>query len=134
MKRLILALFILGSINLFAQSGRQYVSLSAGPSFPLNDFAKADLTDSTSGFAKTGLNLKLIYSYKITHNFGLQAHFVVNVNNIDLQAIKDEANELFDNYSFSIQNSNTWNCGGIYVSPFLRFPITEKLVWEIKGI
>lgn len=133
MKRLIIALFILSSINLFSQSGRQYVSLSAGPAFPLNDFALAKLSDTASGFAKTGLNLKLIYSYKITHNFGLQAHFIMNVNNIDLEAIRKDAEENIPNYSFSIQNSNAWNSGGIYIAPFLRFPITEELVWEVKG-
>jgi len=133
MKKLIIALFILGSVNLHAQSNRQYISLSAGPAFPMNDFAKAKLSDSTSGFAKTGLNLKLVYSYKITHNFGLQAHFIFNSNNADIQAIKNEATELIPNYSFSIENSQAWSTGGAYVSPFLRFPITEELTWEIKG-
>lgn len=133
MKNLIIAVFLFGSVNLLAQSNRQYVSISAGPAFPMNDFAKAKLTDTTSGFAKTGINIKLIYSYKITHNFGLQAHFNFYSNNIDIQAIKNEAIDLIPNYSFSIESSQAWSTGGVYASPFLRFPITEKLTWEVKG-
>lgn len=133
MKKLLIALYILVSVSLFAQSNRQYVSISGGPAFPLNDFSKAELTDSTSGFAKTGLNLKLVYSYKITHNFGLQAQFIFNSNNIDIQAIKLEAIKLIPNYSFSIESSQAWNSGGVYLSPFLRFPITENFTWEVKG-
>lgn len=133
MKNLIIALFLLGSINLMAQSNRQYISLSAGAAFPMNDFAKAQLTDTASGFAKTGINIKLLYSYKVTHNFGIQTHFIFNSNNIDLQSIRNEAIELIPDYSFSIESSQAWSTGGVYVSPFLRFPITEKLTWEIKG-
>ncbi len=62
-----LFVFILLSSILLGQSNeRNYIGLSVGPSFPLGDFAKSELTDSSAvfptngaGFAKTGKKTKL---------------------------------------------------------------------------
>lgn len=134
MKRILLYIALFLSLSTFSQSTRQYFGISIGPSFPLSDFAKTDLKDSTSGFAKTGLNLKLHYSYRITHNFGIQAHFVYNSNNLDNEAVNREANEAKPTYSFSTESKQAWSSGGVYVGPFLRFPFTDNFSWEIRGL
>lgn len=134
MKKILLLAVIFLSLTTFSQSTRQYLGLSIGPSFPLSDFAKTDISDSTSGFAKTGVNFKFIYSYRITHNFGIQAHFVYNSNNLDIQALSNEASKEFPSYSFSTESKQGWSTGGIYAGPFLRFPFTDKLSWEIRGL
>ncbi|NOY49943.1 MAG: outer membrane beta-barrel protein [Chlorobi bacterium] len=133
MKKILIIIFVLSNFSIIAQTSRQYVGISVGPSFPLGDFSKSDLSDSTSGFAKTGINLKVIYSYKLSHNFGLQLHFVFNANNIDNEALKNEAAASKSDYSFSVESNRPWNSGGIYLSPFLRLPISERFTWEIKG-
>jgi len=134
MKKIILLSILFLSLTTFSQSTRQYLGLAIGPSFPLSDFAKADLSDTTSGFAKTGLNLKLIYSYRFTHNFGIQAHFVYNSNSIDNMAISRDAELENPAFSFSTVSSQSWSTGGIYVGPFLRFPFTDDFSWEIRGL
>lgn len=134
MKKALLLAFLFLSLSTFSQSTRQYLGLTIGPSFPLSDFAKIDLSDSTAGFAKTGINLKLIYSYRFTHNFGIQAHFVYNSNNLDNMAISSEAAIEKPSFSFSTESSQSWSTGGIYVGPFLRFPFTDNFSWELRGL
>jgi hypothetical protein len=133
MRKLLVIIYLLSSFSIIAQTSRQYVGISVGPSFPLNDFSKSDLGDTTSGFAKTGVNLKVIYSYKLSHNFGLQAHFIFNSNNLDNEALKNEANSNMGDYSFSVESTRPWNSGGIYIAPFLRLPVSDRFTWEIKA-
>jgi len=134
MKKIITILAIFISISTFAQSNRQYVGIAIGPAFPLNDFAKVELSDSTSGFAKTGLNVKIMYSYRLTHNFGIQAHFVYNSNNIHNEKMKSQAELEMPDYSFSISSASSWGVGGIYVGPFLRIPFTDRFSWDVRGL
>lgn len=134
MKRIIFLALIFSSFAVFSQSTRQYLGLSVGPSFPMSDFAKTNINDSASGFAKTGVNLKFTYAYRIAHNFGIQAQFVYNTNNLNLTAFNSEANKLLTNYSFSTISKSPWSSGGLYAGPFVRFILAENLVWEIKGL
>lgn len=134
MKKLLLFIVLIISNNILsAQSERHYVAFSAGPSFPLSDFSKTDLLDSASGFAKTGLFLKMTYAYKISHNFGIQAKVVFNTNNYDTEAMKTQLDQQFPDYPASINSARPWNSGGLYASPFLRIPLDDRFVWEIKG-
>ena len=134
MKRILLIIVLFSSITAFSQSTRQYLGLSIGPSFALSDFAKTDLSDSTSGFAKTGVDLKVVYSYRITHNFGIQANFVFNSNNLDNEALQEDAQLHNPEFSFSVESNRPWSSGGAYVGPFLRFPITENFSWDFRGL
>ncbi len=132
MKRILLIVILFSSLSIYAQSTRQYLGLTVGPSFPLSDFAKTDLSDSTSGFAKTGVNFKFLYSYRITHNFGIQAHFVYNSNFFDREALTSEVEKNIPDYSFSVESNQPWGNGGAYVGPFLSFLITENFSWDFR--
>ena len=134
MKRLLVLVILFSSLATYSQSTRQYLGIVIGPSFPLSDFAKTDLSDSASGFAKVGIDVKLIYSYRITHNFGIQAHFVYNSNNLNNNALKNEAELNNPSYSLSVESKKPWSTGGVYVGPFLRFPITENFSWDFRGL
>jgi hypothetical protein len=134
MKRLIILAFIFSSILGYTQSTRQYLGLTVGPSFPLSDFAKTDFSDSTSGFAKTGINLKFVYSYRIANNFGIQAHFVYNTNDINNNSLTKEANKIFPGYSFSAYSKRPWSSGGVYAGPFVRIPFNDDFSWDIRAM
>jgi len=134
MKRYITIILLFVAIGVYSQSSRQYLGLSIGPGFPLSDLAKTNLSDSTSGFAKTGVNFKFVYSYKILHNFGIEANFVFNSFNVDINSFKDELNTSQPKYSFSVESKKAWSTGGIYLGPFLRLPITEKFTWDFRAL
>lgn len=134
MKQILLLVILFTSLATFSQSMRQHLGIAVGPSFALSDFAKTDSQDSTLGSAKTGVNLKIMYSYRITHNFGIKAHFVYNSNFLDVKAINSAKEEKYPPYSFSTQSYESWSAGGLYVGPFLRFPITDNFIWEVRAL
>lgn len=139
MKLKLLIILILTSQFVFSQVNRQYMGLAAGPSFPLSDFGKTDLNDSTSGWAKTGIALEFTYSYRLTHNFGLQGLINYSSNRFDNIRYGDALTAAYSlddsspDTSFSVESSRNWSSGGILIGPFLRFPLSESLSWDIKA-
>lgn len=134
MKKLIIALLFLTQIAFGQSVNRQYVGLSIGPSFPLADFSKTVLSDSTSGFAKTGVALNFSYAYRLTHNFGLQLIINYSSNKIDNIAYKNALEAMHPNYGVSIESTKNWSSGGIFLGPYLRFPITNNLSWDFRAL
>lgn len=120
---------------MFAQtSDRQIVSLSVGMSFPTGDFDKKVLSDSTSGFAKTGIALSFNYAYRVTHNFGVQAVVSYSSNKIDRTEYKSQLEYSHPDYTVSVESTKNWSSGGLMVGPYLTFPLTDKLRWDIRAL
>ncbi len=132
---LLLIVFFLMGQGLFAQSGkRHFTSISAGVSIPLGDFAKTDLQDSTSGFAKTGVNIQFTYAYRITHNFGVQGQITYNSNAFNYLKCQSALKEANPDYNNSVEANSTWSSGGILIGPYLRFPFTDQLSWDVRAL
>jgi hypothetical protein len=68
MKPLFLLTAFALSLNLTHAQG--YLSISAGPSFPVGSFGKKDLNNTSSGFAKMGPALSASYSQLVGKRFG----------------------------------------------------------------
>ena len=142
MKIKLLIILLIATFFVYGQStNRNYIGLSIGPSFPMGDFAKSELTDSSAvfptngnGFAKTGVALVVSYAYRITHNFGVQAMITYSSNSIDNIKYRDELQRLHPDWSVSVESSRGWSGGGIMVGPYLRFPFTENFSWDIRGL
>ncbi len=136
MKKIVLfitMLFLVGS--LWSQSSRkQYLGLSIGPSFALSDFAKTDLNDSTSGFAKTGVALNFTYAYRLSHNFGFQFMVDYSSNKLDTDKYADELMLANPTYSVQVESSQNWSSGGLFGGPFLRFPIGDYFSLDVRGL
>jgi len=133
--RILLGLILLSSV-LFAQDhSKQFIGLSVGPEFPTGDYGKTDINDSTSGWAKTGVVINLVYGYRFTHNLGVYVTGLFSSNRFDNIAYKNalENEPANANYGFSVESTSNWSCGGLLVGPFLRFPLSEKLSWDIRG-
>lgn len=134
MKKLIILLLFISQLSFGQSSNRQFVGLSVGPSFPLDDFGKAVLDDSTSGFAKTGIALSFNYTYRIAHNFGLQLIINYSGNSLDNVSYKDQLEAAHPDYGVSVESPRNWTSGGLFLGPYLRFPLTEKLSWDIRAL
>lgn len=134
MKKLIIILLFLSQLSFGQGVNRQLIGLSIGPSFPLDDFSKAVLDDSTSSFAKTGIALSFNYAYRFTHNFGLQ--FIINYssNGLDNIKYKNELEAAHPEYGVSVESTRNWSSGGLFLGPYLRFPLTEKLSWDVRAL
>lgn len=140
MNRTILALLLIMIVQIsIGQSERQFISLAVGPSFTTSDFAKTDLNDSTSGWAKTGVALEFTYAYRLTHNIGLVILGSYSSNKFDVFAYNDAltaAHSLDPNTpdtSFVAISNKNWSAGGFLAGPYLRIPLSGSLSWDIRA-
>ncbi len=140
MKLRILFILLLATQMIYAQSDRQYISLAVGPSFPLNDFAKMNLKDSTSGWAKTGVSFEFTYAYRLTHNIGLQGKLSYSSNKFDNFRYEDALTSAYSSNpedpdtTFSSESAKNWSSAGFLVGPYLRLPFSESLSWDVKAL
>ena len=103
-----------------------FVSLSAGPSFPLGTFESknANITNnSTSGFAKTGFNINVHFGYQLHENFGIVSHLLFSEYKLNVSKFTD-ANV----------SANHWQYYGILVGPMLTLPVGENARFDFKAL
>ncbi len=134
MRYTLLILLILISQLFYAQPARRnYVGLAAGPSFPMGNFKSTQLSDSTSGFAKTGVGVTFNYSYRITHNLGVVAMINYASNGFNYQAYADSLEHIHTTHNVSVSNSSNWSGGGILAGLFLTFPFSDNFSWDVRA-
>ena len=83
-------ILLLNFFGSHAQSfkNKNYLDFSAGPSFPIGEYAETDITNSFSGFANTGQLLKISYTHVVNNNFGLSVALHGQRNPIDTKAFE----------------------------------------------
>lgn len=67
---------------------KNYLDLTIGPSLPIGEYGKTDITNRSSGFANTGEFLKISYTHLLNTNFGLSAAIHGQRNPIDRKAFE----------------------------------------------
>ena len=134
MKKVLIVLIFITQLSFGQSVNRQYVGLSIGPSFPISDFKNSDIADSTSGFAKTGIAVSFDYAYRFTHNFGMQLIINYSGNSIDDGSYQNQLEKLHPEYNVSVESTDNWTSGGFFLGPYLRFPLTSKLTWDIRAL
>ncbi len=134
MKKLVIVLLFISQLSFGQSINRQNVGLSIGASFPISDFKKAVLSDSTSGFAKTGIALSFNYAYRFTHNFGVALIINYSGNSLDDGSYKNQLETAHPDYGVSVESTDSWTSGGLFLGPYLRFPLTKKLSWDVRAL
>ena len=138
MKYRLIFLFVLYSSLVLAQNRRTSLSLEIGPSFALKDFASkeiklfSDTAATYPGFAKTGLILRVVFDYKMSHNMGFQADFLYAYNSIDAVALGKGFSEKYHG-ELSVIPNTPWSVMGILVGPYIRVPLMENFSFIVKG-
>ena len=90
---------------------RGFIGLELGANIPLGKFA-----DVNDGQAKTGYHINLInFGYLFSDNIGIAATC--------FGAVNPRVNGNDDYW---------WSHGGLLVGPLFSFPVSEKIVWDIK--
>ena len=134
MRYSILLLLIFLSQLFYAQpSRRNYVGLAAGPSFAMGNFKQTLISDSTSGFAKTGVGVTFNYSYRFTHNLGVIVMINYASNGFNYETYSDSLENLHPDYDVSVLNNSNWSGGGVLAGLFLTFPFSENFSWDVRG-
>ena len=108
MKKIFVILALISWIQTSAQEKerietRGYIGLTMGPAFSLGNFAKKDISNEKSGYAKTGFNLSLVnFGYRFGKHFGISAAWVGAVN-------------LIETKDFASLSSTPWSYGSLLV-------------------
>ena len=99
------------------------ISFTAGPSFPVGPFASHDIHNTQAGFAKTGYNLNLDFTYTLNQSVVLDATFLY---------------ARFDIYNDALQqtglSADHWQYYGLLIGPRYDLPFSRKSLLSIKAL
>ena len=109
-------LYIVIPAQTAAQEGEVYVSLAAGISVPLSDYASTDFENESSGFAKLGGNFAINFGYRLNEYLSLTGLLSGSVNSYDYIALQDWFTEIYkESYPDTrwLVYSKNWGLGGL---------------------
>ena len=131
-------LVILIPSSVLSQEGEVYVSINAGISIPLLDYAESDFDNESSGFANTGAGLKIDFGYGLNDYLSLSGMFIGGVNRFDYIELRDW---LTENFATTLPNtqwvveSKSWGLGGLLVGVKAHLPlVTNQLFLEASAM
>ena len=130
-KLLILTAGLILYMGVFAQEAKapviknNYLSLSAGPAFPLGDFSSKDIyTNPEAGLAQNGISVNLQYAHT-WGSLGLVAQGFYNSHNVQSTTV--------DGIQIDMDH---WQYYGLMVGPTFIKPLGEskKLIFDAKAL
>lgn len=107
---------------------KSMLALHLGPSFPTGQFTSHNLPSTgfadLGGFAKTGIQGTMSYSYSFLDYFGLTGDLFYNRHNLDKAAIEEHAGSGF--------TADHWQSYGILAGPYLSFQPGDKVALDLR--
>lgn len=122
-----LSLIVFGAM-VFAQESkteivqRNFLIVSAGPSFPFGDFSSTDLNNTKAGMARTGFTIDLKYGHQFDEVLGLALGAVYGRHDVDKAFISDGS-------GVSIR---PWEYFGILAGPMATATLSEKTSFDLS--
>lgn len=101
---------------------RNFLIVSAGPSFPFGDFASTDINNTNAGMAKTGFTIDLKYGHHFDNVFGLALGAVYGRHDVDKSFLTDGS-------GVSIR---PWEYFGILAGPMVTGTLTPKTFFDLS--
>lgn len=113
----------------FAQQ-HGYLTLSAGPGFPVGEFANMDGNDPKSGIARPGGLVDLSYLHEIGNShFGFTGTLRGRMNGISTSAAVAPFVAEYPNYSWSA-TKKTWKAATAMIGAYHHFSVTKNIYFE----
>jgi opacity protein-like surface antigen len=133
MKKLLSTLFILLLANVIsAQQNFSFISLQAGPSFPLGKFQGKELPDG--GFALTGFGASMEGAWFFKPWLGIGASAGANLHPVDVGGLGYEKMRENPFLKDLIIRSDPYGSFSLYAGFFFHFPLTDKLSLTAKAL
>ncbi|MCK4568940.1 MAG: outer membrane beta-barrel protein [Bacteroidales bacterium] len=119
-----------------SQEGDVYVSLGAGVSIPMAEYANADFSDEASGFAMVGGNFNINFGYRFNDYFSVCGLLSGCVNRYDYVKVQDwfqqEFAEALPDTRWIVESKN-WGTGGLMVGATGSLPlVTNRFYLEAR--
>ncbi|MEN8225766.1 MAG: hypothetical protein ABFS05_10445 [Bacteroidota bacterium] len=121
-----------------AQEGEVYVSLAAGVSIPVSDYAASDFCQERSGFAMPGANFSINFGYRLNEYVSLTGLLSGSVNRYNYIKLQDwfteNKSEEFPDKRWLVESKN-WGLGGLMLGATGSLPlVTNKLFVEARAL
>jgi len=119
-----------------SQEGDVYVSIGAGASIPLADYASTDFSDEASGFAMVGGNFNINFGYRFNEYLsasGLLSGCMNRYDYVELQSwLTEEFAEPLPDTKWIVESKN-WGLGGLMAGFTGTLPlVTNSLFFEAR--
>jgi len=126
MKKLLLIVFVVCTTFTLSSAQDKYLSISLGYTNPLGDFAKSELVDESSGFAKSGYNFSFEMMLFINDFVGFGANLRFNNCKYDSELFNLLLDDLFQDQFDSIQlSSGNYNLHNFLFGPYVKKDIGD---------
>jgi hypothetical protein len=107
------------------QDAKSYVSISVGAAIPQSDYGLKDLTQVSSGFARTGINMEIAVAKIIKGKTGIIFMYKNQSNSIDQTSYSSQYAVRNPGISWNIV-SNPWKINAFLVGSYSSFPLGQK--------
>ena len=134
----IILVFSLFLTDAMSQEDDIYVSIGAGVCIPLEDYAKTDFSNESSGFARTGGAFNINFGYRFNEYISLSGLLSGGVNRYDYIKLQDwltnEYAEKFPETRWMVESKN-WGLGGFMAGVTGSLPlVTNILYFEARAL
>ena len=145
MQKIIYSLFILSLFffsNCFSQNkscktghclkgDRGYISFAVGPSIPLGNFADNKISNSSSGFAKTGSKIELNAGFALYKSIDLGAKLFYSANGYDVSTLTNKLSAENPEVNWTT-SGRTWDLYGGLIGFNYSYPLSRKFISDFK--
>ena len=122
------------SLTVFSQEIRKgHIGIAIGPSIPVGDYADMNIDNSGAGFARTGINLNLHYTYKFNSVFGLTALCLGNFHSVDDEEMENELTRIDWTSAHWDVISGSWVSSALLIGPVVSLPY-KSFRFEFKAL
>lgn len=140
MKKITFCFLLLAlSVSAYSQSDNWYFSFSMGASLPLGTFAKTDLSNSESGYAKNGFTLVLDATYPLNGHWGLKGMTLMSTNPPDRNWLGTKLEKRMEPFvtvddvdrPYLSLRSNSWMWNSVLAGPVYTINF-DRVYWDIQ--
>ena len=139
MKRLLFIFLLLLTIQCFSQTYNERAALleiGYGVAVPFGKFEASDVKDSASGYATSGTNLNVIFTYMVGKKIGVSAMLSSSVNKLDEAGVKNRFNllaerlggEFVSDIQMAKWNTTAYMAGASYIHPLQKAAFNLQLL------
>ena len=104
---------------------KSYISISVGAAIPQGDYGLKDLTESSAGFAKTGINMEVSVAKIIKGKTGIAFMYRNQSNNVDQASFSSQYAIRYPSVNWEVV-TNPWKINAFMVGSYNSFPIGER--------
>jgi len=139
MKRLTLFFLLTTSIQCLSQTHNERAALleiGYGVAVPFGKFEQSDVNDSASGYATSGTNLNVTFTYMVSKKIGVSAMISSSVNKLNEGGVKEKFNvyaerigdAVVSDMQFAKWNTTAYLAGAQYIHPLQKAAFNIQLL------